>query len=93
MEAIVRALPLKEGYELAVNVADLPSMKVETMLLKVEGPETVDGQRYLKVTLTGVANAAQKTTLWLDPQSQMIVKSEQVLPQLGNAVLSKTLVK
>jgi dipeptidyl aminopeptidase/acylaminoacyl peptidase len=93
MEAIVRALPLKEGYELAVNVADLPSMKVETMLLKVEGPETVEGQRYLKVTLTGVANAAQKTTLWLDPQSQMIVKSEQVLPQLGNAVLSKTLVK
>jgi dienelactone hydrolase len=93
MEAILQALPLQEGYELGVNVPDLPSMKVEAMLLKVVGSETLDGQKYLKVTLTGVENPAQKTTLWLEPQSKMTVKSEQVLPQMGNAVLTKTLVK
>lgn len=93
MEAILQALPLTEGFSLAVNVADLPSMKVEAMLLKVVGTESVDGMNYLKVTLSGIENPAQKTTLWLEPQTKMTIKSEQVLPQMGNAVLTKTLVR
>jgi dipeptidyl aminopeptidase/acylaminoacyl peptidase len=93
LEAILQALPLAEGYQLGVNVADLPSMKMETMLLKVVGSDTVDGQKLLKVTLIGVENPAQKTTFWLDPQTKIMVKSEQVLPQMGNAVLTKSLVK
>ncbi len=93
LEAIIQGLPLKEGYELAVNVADLPSMKVETQKLKVEGNEEFEGKTYLKLTLTNVENPAAKTTLWLDPKTKATVRSEQVLPQMGNAVLTKSLAK
>jgi hypothetical protein len=93
LDAILQALPLAEGYQLGVNVADLTSMKAETMVLKVVGSDTVEGQKLLKVTLIGVENPAQKTTFWLDPQTKATVKSEQVLPQMGNAVLTKSLVK
>ena len=93
LEAILQGLPLKEGYELAVNVADLPSMKVETQKLKVEGNEEFEGKTYLKLTLTNVENPAAKTTLWLDPKTKATVRCEQVLPQMGNAVLTKSLAK
>ncbi len=92
-EAIVQALPLKDGYQVNCNVIDLTAMKVETAQLKVEGSDSIDNQELLKVVITNVANPAQKTTLWLDPKTKTVVRTEQVLPQMGNAVLSKTLEK
>lgn len=91
MESIVAGLPIKDGYELAVNMVDLPGKKIEPHLLKVVGNETVGGKALTKITVTNIENPASKTTLWLDSKSKSIVRTEQVLPQMGNAVLSKSI--
>jgi dipeptidyl aminopeptidase/acylaminoacyl peptidase len=91
-EAIVQGLPLKEGYVLVANLLDLASMKIDVVELKVEGIETIDATKYLKVVISSVANPVQKTTMWLDPQTKQTRRFEQVLPEAGNAVLSRTLV-
>lgn len=92
-EAIVRGLPLKEGYELVANVVDLSGMKLELHRLKVESLETSEQGELMKVTIASVENPAQKTTLWLDPVSRVTRRSEQVMPALGGAVLTRTLVQ
>lgn len=91
MESIIQGLPLAEGYELGVLIADLTEMKVQPHLLKVEGNEVLEGKSLLKVTVSNVENPSAKTTLWLDPETKATLRSQQVLPQMGNAVLSKTL--
>lgn len=91
LEAIVQGLPVEEGYELVADTVDLAAMKLERMRLKVEGLETVDGSEYLKVLISSLDNPAQKTTLWLNPQTKQTQRSEQVMPAMGNAVLTKVL--
>lgn len=92
-ESIVRALPLEPGYELVANMIELDSTKIESHRLSVGGLETVDGRELLKVTISSVANPAQKTTLWLDPTTKIAQRSDQVIPAMGNAVLTKKLVQ
>jgi dipeptidyl aminopeptidase/acylaminoacyl peptidase len=91
LESIVAALPMKEGDELVVNVVDLTGLKVEPYILKVHAAETTSDGEMIKVTLSNLENPAQKTTLWLDPTTRTTLRSEQVLPAMGNAVLSKKL--
>jgi len=92
-EAIVGGLPLEEGYELVANVIDLSGMKLEPHRLKVEGIETSELGKLMKVTVSNIENPAQKTTLWLEPESRLPRKTEQVLPAMGNAVLTRILVQ
>ncbi|MBX3423231.1 MAG: S9 family peptidase [Pirellulaceae bacterium] len=91
LEAIVQSLPLTEDYELVANVVDLSGPKIEPYRLKVHGLEKVGQRPLLKVILSSLPNPAQRITLWLDPQTQATQRSEQVLPAMGNAVLSKQL--
>ena len=79
--------------ELVVNTVDLNGLTIEAARLKVDGQDTIDGHDSLKATLTAIENPAQRTTLWLDPQTKRAFQSEQVLPAMGNAVLSKRLVR
>lgn len=92
-DAIIGGLPLKEGYEIVANVIDLSSMKLELHRLKVEGTTITDEGTFLKVTISNVENPAQRTTFWLDPDSRTTRRSEQVIPALGGAVLTRTLVQ
>jgi hypothetical protein len=92
-ESIVRALPIEPGYELVVNMIELDSVKIESHRLTVGSLEKVDGQELLKVTISSVANPAQKTTLWLDPATKITQRSDQVIPAMGNAVLTKKLIQ
>ncbi len=92
LETIVRGLPLEQGYELIADTVDLASMKLDRVRLKVEENETVDSVEYLKVVVSSLDNPAQKTTLWLDPTTKQTKRSEQVVPAMGNAVFSKSLI-
>lgn len=91
-EAIVAGLPLEDGYQLVVNVVDLTGMKLQPYRLTTELSDTPEGGKQFKVVLSSIENPAQKTTLWLDAESRETRKTEQVLPAMGNAVLTRTLV-
>ncbi len=88
-EAIIRGLPLEKDYTLTAHQIDLSSMKLEKVQLQVEGVEVVDGKNYLKVLIRNLENPADKTTLWLDSETKEVQRSEQVMPAMGNAVLTK----
>lgn len=87
-EALVGGLPLDEGDALVVMMVDMAGLKVSPRRIKAEGTDQVDGQPLLKISITGVDNPAEKTTIWLDPESRQAERVEQVLPALGNATLS-----
>ncbi len=84
---IVGGLPLDDGYELVVNMVDIASQKIALHRLKVEGVEELDGKKMRKISITHVENPAQKTLLWLDPETGICQRSEQLMPALGNARL------
>lgn len=88
--AIISSLPLEPDYELVVNMAELTAMKVAPYRLRVVGLEKQEDVEFLKVELTSVENAAQQTTFLLDPQSKQIRQVKQIVPELGNAVMTMT---
>lgn len=87
---ILSGLPLSEGFELIVNVADLNSMKVSPQRVKVVGLEEVDSGKYLRVDVSSVENPAVATSYWLVPDSKQVQRVRQVVPDLGNAVMTMT---
>jgi dipeptidyl aminopeptidase/acylaminoacyl peptidase len=84
---IISGMTLAYDMNLVVNVADMQTGKVQPMRIQVAGNEDWEGAALTKVTLTNLEMPAQKTTLWIDPTTKTVRKSQQVLPQLGDAVL------
>ncbi|MBL8891008.1 MAG: S9 family peptidase [Planctomycetaceae bacterium] len=85
---ILSGLPLNDGFELIVNVADFNALKVSTQRLKVVGLEEIDSKNYLRVDVTSVENPAVATSYWLVPDSKQVQRVRQVVPDLGNAVMT-----
>ncbi len=86
-DMIVAGLPLKEGYSLNYQTFDLMTQKMKTKLLKVLGKE--EGNWLVEITEADGGNAVQK--LWIDPVKRLAVKTESVLPAMGNAKMTTTL--
>jgi dipeptidyl aminopeptidase/acylaminoacyl peptidase len=84
---LVASLPLDSGYEIVVQMPDLAKTSIATFRIKVEGNEREDGQEYVKVNITNIENEAQKTTLWINPESREVDRVVQILPALANAKL------
>jgi dienelactone hydrolase len=84
---IISGMTLAYDMNLVVNVADMQTGKVQPTRIQVAGNEDWEGAALTKVTLTNLEVPAQKTTLWIDPTTKTVRKSQQVLPQLGDAVL------
>jgi hypothetical protein len=80
-------MELTEDTNFVANVADLQTGKVQATRVQVIGTEESEGVTLSKVVLTNLELPAQKTTLWIDTKTKSVQKAEQVLPQLGNAVL------
>lgn len=87
---ILGGLPLTEGFELIVNVADLNSVKVAPQRVKVVGFEELDSNKYLRVDVSSVENPAVAASYWLVPDSKQVQRVRQVVPDLGNAVMTMT---
>ncbi len=89
-DLVVAGLPLKEGYTLSYLVPDAMSAKSKQVVLKVNGTETVNNADCLKVEVISVENPADKTTLWINPKTKIAEKIVQVLPAMGNVVMTMT---
>lgn len=91
MDLMIAGLPLAKGYQLAFLMPDAMNMKSKEVLLNVVNEEKVDEKNTWKVTITSVENKKDKTTLWIDQASKKALKIEQVIPAMGNAKMTLTL--
>jgi dipeptidyl aminopeptidase/acylaminoacyl peptidase len=87
---IVSGLPLAEGAEWIVNVADLNNLKVTPHRLQVGATETTDVGEMMRVDLTNIENPVIATTFWVSPQTKQVMRVRQIVPDLGNAVMTST---
>lgn len=87
-DQIIAGLPLANDYTLSYYLPDMISGKNKQMNLKVEGKERIGEKEAWKVGIVNVENSSDKTTLWIDAKTKELVKSEQILPQMGNAVMT-----
>lgn len=85
---LIAALPLDEDFSLIFNIADLTTMKAKPVEVSVDGREEVNGVSCWKVNLVSVENEGERTTYWINPDGQYAEKSEQVLPAMGNALIT-----
>ncbi len=89
MGAMVAAMPLKPGFEMGILMPDLASVKAKRAVLKVD--DKVDGETgMMKLIITDIENRSETTTIWLDAKTKRVAKMEQVLPAMGNAVVTST---
>ncbi len=86
MDMIIAGLPLKENYELIYSIADMSTMKTKQQHLKVLGK---DGENW-KIQITNTDNEAEKTLVWINPTLKMADKIEQIIPAMGNALMTIT---
>jgi dipeptidyl aminopeptidase/acylaminoacyl peptidase len=87
-DRIIAGLPLKEGYTLSYLVPDLISAKTKQMDLKVVGKEKIGNVDTWKVEMVNPENTTEILTMWIDPTSKESVKTIQILPAMGNAVMT-----
>ena len=90
MDILVAGLPLKEGYTLVAEMPDITTMKTKQVQLSVTGSEVINGVNHLKVEIASTENTADKTTLWINPATGDASKMTQVIPAMGNAVITTT---
>lgn len=90
METVLSGMPLEVGYEIVVMVPDLASMSAKQSKIHVAETETFDGVDYLRVNITGVENENDRTTVWINAKDHSILKMEQVVPAMQNAVITTT---
>ncbi len=88
MDILVAGLPLQKGYTLVVNMPDMTTMKAKQVKLEVIGNEVFNGMEHILVEISNTDNPADKYTLWINPGTGDADKMVQVLPALGNAVIT-----
>jgi len=88
-DMVIAGLPLKENYTMSYQTFDIMTQKMKTKSLKVVRKE--DGNWLVEITEAGGGNAVQK--LWIDSVKKLAVKTESVIPEMGNAKVTTTLEK
>ena len=87
-DQILANWPLKDGYEIVVEVPDMSTMKAKQVKIAVIGKETCNLNDCWKVEMVSTDNANDKTTYWIDPATKMAEKIVSVMPAMGNAVMT-----
>jgi hypothetical protein len=85
---IIAGLPLKEGYTLSYQVPDMISAKTKQINLRVVGQEKIGEIQTWKVEMVNAENEAEIVTMWIDPNAKESIKTVQVLPAMGNGVMT-----
>lgn len=89
-DQIIAGLPLADGYKLSFNMADMSTMKPKQVKLSVDGKEKVNDVDCWKVNISSFENESDKSTFWINPKDKCAEKIEQVMPAMGNAVITST---
>ena len=96
VDAVLAAVPLAAAWRDSASmlVVDAGGTAIAPATLEVEGEEHVvvpAGEYDCWIVSVGTERGAER--LWVAKQGQLVVRAEQVLPQLGGAILQRTLVQ
>jgi len=87
-DIVIASLPLKKDYTLSFEMPDMLSAKAKGMVLKVTGEETLNDAPHYVVEVKAAENESDKTTLWVNQATGTISKMVQIVPAMGNAVMT-----
>jgi len=95
-------LDMAPGFENVLAAMDIPkqgitatgidfnSMKSKVVMVKPNGEEKFDGVNCKKIRLTDYNNEADVTDIWVSLKSNEVLKMEQTIPAMNNAVVTIT---
>jgi hypothetical protein len=69
---------------------DLMTGQAKKVELEVKDKEVINEVSCFVVTVSNAANANDKTTLWVNEDTRLTEKMEQIAPAMGNAVITTT---
>lgn len=69
---------------------DFNTMKAKTVEVKTATQETIEGVVYDKVEVLDFYNDADKTEIFINPETREVIKMQQIIPAMNNAVLTIT---
>jgi dipeptidyl aminopeptidase/acylaminoacyl peptidase len=94
LDLLVARMPLKEGFTIVFDTYDAPSNKIKQQEVKVLGKETVTVPagtfECYKVSIAEL-DGGQKVTEWFSIKDLNMIKSEAVVAQMGNAIMTAEL--
>ncbi len=93
MVMLLATLPLAPEYTAVFRNADLNTMSEKLYRLRVDSETMEDGKETWKVEVKPADGAPGAQTIWVDKTSNMVLKYEQVIPELGGATLTGRLVE
>lgn len=88
-ENILAIMTIPENGITATGV-DFNTMKAKTVEVKSNGEETLDGVDCHKIQITDYYNEADVTNIWVNKANNEVIKIEQVIPAMNNAVMTIT---
>jgi dipeptidyl aminopeptidase/acylaminoacyl peptidase len=91
MDQFIAGLPLKAEYELVFDMPNMASMATKQTVLKVVGEESYNGNICWKVNITATENENDKTTLWINKNTNVADRIESIVPAMGNAKMTYTI--
>ena len=89
-EATAR-LPLAEGYTVVLRGFDAQKQRLNLSRVKVTGVETLKGQKTWRVEILSAEGEPGGQTLWISQESRRVLKTQVLLPQMGNASMTTEL--
>lgn len=88
VDLVIAGLPLKEGYNLVLDMPDMMTLKSKQVELTVTGREAVGNANCFVVRLSNTDNSSETITYWIDPATGSAARIEQIMPAMGNAKLT-----
>ncbi|HYG19361.1 MAG TPA: prolyl oligopeptidase family serine peptidase [Ohtaekwangia sp.] len=88
LDLVIGRMPLKEDFVAVVDVIDATNLKVKQMEIKVLGKETVKvpaGSFEAYKVSVAETEGSQTFTIWITVKDRNMVRTEAIIPQMGNA--------
>ncbi|TVR40568.1 MAG: S9 family peptidase [Bacteroidia bacterium] len=93
MVMLLATLPLAPDYNVVFRNVDLNSMSEKLYRLHVGSETLEDGTGTLKLEVKPADGSPGAQTIWVDKESYLVLRYEQVIPEFGGATLTGRLVE
>lgn len=87
-ENLLANMELVTGETYTFSAVDFNSLKAKTIEVQFEGTETVESVECKTISVVDYFDAADKIMIWVDAATFKIVKIEQVVPAMQNAIVT-----
>jgi len=92
-EFLLATLPLAENYQAVYQTADINSMAARRYRMRANEEIMEDGTLTWRIESKPADGSPGSAVIWVDQESFMVLRFEQMLPEMGGAVMEGTLVK